>query len=109
MSERQVEELEAHLTALRAEKDEFERIGRGFESKYHQTFEQSCINLHRAEAAEASLTTVRAELHELNQIADRYATSQGGYVGNAKGVLLSLIEDVPALRAEQERRKEQAK
>lgn len=40
---------------------------------------------------EAELSAVRQTLQELDEMADRYATSHGGYCGNTKGVLLSLL------------------
>jgi hypothetical protein len=51
---------------------------------------------HKVEAAlaasEARQQALKAELAELNTLADTYATKHGGYVGNAKGVLLALLE-----------------
>jgi hypothetical protein len=43
-------------------------------------------------ASEARQQEMKAELMELNTLADTYATQHGGYVGNAKGVLLALLE-----------------
>lgn len=47
--------------------------------------------LNRVRELEAELSAVRQTLQELDEMADRYATSHGGYCGNTKGVLLSLL------------------
>lgn len=59
----------------------------------------------------AERDALRLELDELDTLADQYATAHGGYCGNAKGVLLALLErnprtavtqDAAALRQENE-------
>ncbi len=50
-------------------------------------------NLKSEVVSPAPETDAERELAEVNELADRYARAHGGYVGNAKGVLLALLDD----------------
>jgi len=60
-----------HTIAAQAERlTEFKRIGQGFEHDAQKFFEQSCINLTRAEVAEATTSRLREVLANLIAVVD---------------------------------------
>ncbi len=62
-----IRDLAAQCEALEKQSARFKEIGQGFERDYRNTFEQSCKNLQRAEAAESALATLTARCEALEQ------------------------------------------
>jgi hypothetical protein len=65
------------IAKLKARCDEFKRIGQGFERDYRNTFEQSCKNLQRAEAAEAQVATLTTERDHWKAMCDAVNSNSG--------------------------------
>lgn len=61
---------DADVKDLQGKLAEFKRIGQGFERDSRTFFSQSCLNLQRAESAEARLKEARAVLYELLEVAE---------------------------------------
>ncbi len=59
--------LASRCEALEKQAAQFKNIGQGFERDYRNTFEQSCKNLERAEAADDEVATLTARCEALEQ------------------------------------------
>jgi hypothetical protein len=62
-----IAELRAEVEREKAETARILEIGKRFERDYHNTFEQSCKNLRRAEAAESALATATARIEKKDE------------------------------------------
>lgn len=98
-------QLGAEVERLKAETARILEIGKRFERDYHNTFEQSCKNLHRAEAAESALATATARIEKLEaalkMLVDRLPLLVWGEAAvpvsevEAKELRAALSEDKP--------------
>lgn len=60
-----IADLEAKLREAEGQRDEFKRIGQGFEREARQFFDQSCANLARATTAEAQIAAEREAVKKI--------------------------------------------
>ncbi len=85
--------------AVRAEQAEqiaeFKRIGQGFQQDAQKYFEQSCLNLNRAEAAERTVVAQAQQINDLRQTLDAFTPLTPAH----KFILTAQAEEIARLRA----------
>lgn len=96
MQRNEIASLRASVERLTKERDEFKRIGQEFERDGRTTFEQSCVNLKRAESAEATIARLAAVVRAAEEYVDSFQEEDALEAGRCYAVIVAALSSLTA-------------